>query len=85
MVGGNFGGDVTCVVLSGHSPDSHFPIHVILADCVVADIDGSRVVIHIRLGSYVFGCLVVGEEEVVGFSIAVEHGISLTNFAAVFP
>ncbi len=53
--------------------DSHFSIYVILTDCVVADIDGSRVVVHIRLGSNVFGCLVVGEEKVVGFPIAVEH------------
>ncbi len=59
--------------MSGHSPDSHLSIYVILTDCVVADIDGSRVVVHIRLGSNVFGCLVVGEEKVVGFPIAVEH------------
>ncbi len=50
-----------CVVLSGHSPDSHFPIHVIRTDCVAADIDGSRVVGHVRLGSGMFGRLVVDE------------------------
>jgi hypothetical protein len=52
---------MSLVVLSGHSPDSHFPIHVILTDCVVANIDGSGVVVHVGLGSDVFSRLVVGE------------------------
>jgi hypothetical protein len=56
-----FGEYVTCVVLSAHSPDSHFPIYVILTDCVVADIDGSGVVIHVGLGSYVFSGLIIRE------------------------
>ena len=66
------GEDITCVVLSGHSPNPHFSIYVILTDCVVADVDGARVFVHIGLGSDVFSGLVVGEEIVVGCVIAIE-------------
>jgi hypothetical protein len=56
-----FGKNVACVFLRAHSPDPHFPTHVILTDCVVADIDGSGVVIHVGLGSYVFSGLIIRE------------------------
>ena len=55
------GENITCVVLSVHSPNPHFSIYVILTDCVVADVDGARVFVHIGLGSDVFSGLVVGE------------------------
>jgi hypothetical protein len=54
-----FGKNVAVVFLSAHSPDHHFPIYVILTDYVMADIDGSRVFIHIWLDCDVLGGLVV--------------------------
>ena len=65
--------DVACVVLGGYSPNPHFTIHVILTDCVMAYVNGARVVVHIGLGSDVFSGLIVGEQEVIRLTISIEH------------
>jgi hypothetical protein len=67
-----FSEDITCVGLTGHSPDSHFAIYVILTDDMMADVSGSGVFIHVGLCSYVFGGLVVGVEKIVWVSISIK-------------
>jgi len=67
-----FSEDITCVGLTGHSPNPHFAIYVILTDDMMANVNGSGVFIHVRLCSDVFGGLVVGVEEIVWVSISIE-------------
>ncbi len=67
-----FSEDITGVCLTGHSPDPHFAIDVILTDDMMADVNGSGVFMHVGLCSDVFGGLVVGVEEIVWGSIAIE-------------
>ncbi len=47
-----------------YSPDSHVFFHVILADSVVACVNGSGMLVHVGLGGNVFGGLVVCVEAV---------------------
>ncbi len=67
-----FSEDITCVSLTGHSPNPHFAIYVILTDDMMANVNGSGVFIHVRLCSDVFSGLVVGVEKIVWVSIAIE-------------
>ena len=38
--------NIAGVVLTGHSPDPHFPIYVILTDNMMTDIDGAAESVH---------------------------------------
>ena len=67
-----FSEDITCVGLSGHSPNPHFAIYVILTDDMMANVNGSRVFIHVGLRGDVFSRLVVSIEEIVRGSISIE-------------
>ncbi len=62
---------IACVCLTGHSPDPHFAIDVVLTDDIMADDDGS-VFIHVGLGGDMFGGLVVSIEEIVWCTISIE-------------
>ena len=52
--------DITCVELGGNSPNPAPPIHVVLSDGMVLDVNGPRDTGHVRLGCKVFGSLVIG-------------------------
>jgi hypothetical protein len=67
-----FSEDITCVGLTGHSPDPHFAIYVVLTDDMMANVNGSGVFIHVGLCSDVFGGLVVGVEKIVWVSISIK-------------
>ncbi len=62
-----FGQDIGGVVGRGYSPDSHPAFHIILLDFVVADVNRSGVIGHIRLCSYVL-CSLIVRVEVVGIA-----------------
>ena len=52
--------DIAGVELGGNSPNPASPVHVVLSDGMVLDVNGPRDIGHVRLGCNMFGSLVIG-------------------------